>query len=115
MARKIHVKPGRAPAAMSMVVGGIFVLLGIFVVIPTFGPFGIFWTLVAAAMTGFSAVNVFSSKGVTTSTIVVEDEEDIPQEKSVEERLRTLEDLYNKRVITREEYEESRKRILEEL
>ena len=47
---RVTKRPGKASGAMSAVVGGIFVLIGIFVAIPTFGAFGILWTLMAAAM-----------------------------------------------------------------
>lgn len=47
---RVTKRPGKASGAMSAVVGGIFVLIGIFVVIPSFGAFGILWTLMAAAM-----------------------------------------------------------------
>ncbi|HEY3394080.1 MAG TPA: hypothetical protein VGK58_15310 [Lacipirellulaceae bacterium] len=48
---RIRVKPSRSQAALAMVVGIAFVGFGLFVGIPTFGVFGIVWTLVAVAMT----------------------------------------------------------------
>ena len=117
MAKNIRVKPGKTDSALGLVVGCIFVGIGLFVVIPVFGPFGILWTLIAAAIAVAHGVNVFSEKGITTHTIVVED--DFPQgdvsAHSPEERLRQLEDLYQKGLVTREEYDQSRRRILEEL
>ena len=117
MAKNIRVKPGKAGSILGLIMGCIFVGVGLFVVIPTFGPFGIFWTLAAAAIAVVNGINVFSQKEITTSAIVVED--DFPQgdasAHSPEERLRQLEDLYQKGLITREEYDQSRKRILEEL
>lgn len=47
MAKKIKVKPGKAQSKAGFFVGLVFCLIGLVVVIPTFGPFGIFWTLVA--------------------------------------------------------------------
>ena len=117
MAKNSQVKPGKAGSVLGLIVGCIFVGIGLFVVIPTFGPFGIFWTLGAGAIAVVNGINVFSQKGVATHTIVVED--DFPQGNasihSPEERLRRLEDLYQKGLVTREEYDQSRKRILEEL
>ena len=43
--------------AMGMVIGGLFVLLGIAVIVPTFGAFGLLWTAVAGVMTVFYASN----------------------------------------------------------
>ena len=40
--------------------GGIFVLIGLFVVIPATGGFGVAWTLFAAAITGF---NLYAAYG----------------------------------------------------
>ena len=42
MAKNIQVKPGKAGSVLGLIVGCIFVGIGLFVVIPTFGPFGIF-------------------------------------------------------------------------
>lgn len=41
------------------IVGIVFVLLGIFAVIPSSGAFGIIWTLVAGLITVFNGINVF--------------------------------------------------------
>ena len=60
MAKNIRVRPGRANSMLGMVVGCIFVGIGLFVVIPTFGPFGILWTLMAAAIAVINGVNAFS-------------------------------------------------------
>lgn len=51
MAKKIKVKPGKAQSKAGFFVGLVFCLIGLVVVIPTFGPFGIFWTLVAVIIT----------------------------------------------------------------
>ena len=55
MKKQVRVRPGKGQSAVGAVVGAVFVLLGIFMVIPAFGPFGIFWTLIAAVIT---AVNL---------------------------------------------------------
>ena len=48
--KKIKVKPGKTQSRIGFVVGIIFVLIGCVVVIPIFGPFGIFWTILAAVI-----------------------------------------------------------------
>src|SRR5262245_51095461 len=105
----IRVKPSRPQAALAMVVGIVFVGIGLFVVIPTFGPFGIFWTLVAAALTVFFAMNVFSQRGFAHTEVEVEKgagllEGDVP----FDERLRRLERLRDEQLISEEEYKRKR-------
>ena len=39
--KKIKVKPGKTQSKMGFIVGILFVILGVFVVIPTFGLFGL--------------------------------------------------------------------------
>ena len=51
MSKKIYVKPSKSQSKIGFVAGIIFCLLGIFLVIPTFGPFGICWTLIAVLIT----------------------------------------------------------------
>ena len=74
MKRSIKVKPGKTQSTMGFVTGLIFVGIGLFVVIPTFGPFGIFWTLIAVAITAVNGVNAFGKKGVASHEIVVEED-----------------------------------------
>ena len=45
--KRIKVKPGKTQSKIGFGVGIVFVLIGIFIVIPIFGTFGIFWTAVA--------------------------------------------------------------------
>lgn len=47
-AKRVKVKPGKAQSKMGFIVGLIFVGIGIFAAIPTFGLFGIFWTAIAS-------------------------------------------------------------------
>ena len=132
MARKqIEIKPGKGPSGAGFLGGLIFCVIGLFVVIPIFGAFGILWTLVAAVITVFHGMNLFSEKGMASYQVSIEDggeaEENGSKEdhgetaagqeavSSVEERLLQLRRLYEDRLITAEEYEVKRKEILEEL
>lgn len=45
--RNIKVKPGKTQSMLGFVVGILFVILGITIVIPMFGLFGILWTVMA--------------------------------------------------------------------
>lgn len=63
MKKQVRVRPGKGQSAVGAVVGAVFVLLGIFMVIPAFGPFGIFWTLIAAVITAGQPAERFFQKG----------------------------------------------------
>ena len=67
-------RPSKTTSAFGLAVGVIFVLIGLFIVIPQFGAFGFFWTLIALVITVMNGVNAFSEKGVPTGEIRFEDE-----------------------------------------
>ncbi|MBQ9986839.1 MAG: SHOCT domain-containing protein [Erysipelotrichales bacterium] len=120
MARNIRVKPGKNQSIVGAIAGGLFVILGVVIVIPTFGLFGLIWTLFAVLITCTNIYNATSSKGVATHEIVIEDD---PLEtssysgygSSPKERMEDLKSLYNSGLISREEYEEKRREILRDL
>lgn len=111
---------------MGAVFGGIFVLIGIFVAIPTFGPFGILWTAMAAAITGYNLFAAFGkNKGGSYNeymgqSIDIENMDgytEVPgaQPGSVsdaEERLQQLQRLLDAGLITRQEFEAKRQEII---
>ena len=107
MARKIHVRPGKGQSKVGFVVGIIFCLIGLVIVIPTFGLIGIFWTAIAGYITYANYRNGFTDKQIDSHVIEIDDDG--------EERLRKLQRLYDQALITREEYDQKKKEILEEL
>lgn len=133
--RRVTYRPSKAQGAFGMVWGGIFVLIGLVVVIPTFGPFGILWTLAALGITVMNGLHAFGKKYMGPE-IRIEDEEGYgegpesfeqqhPSSPAPEghdhipstaldarERLEQLESLKTAGLITREEYEQKRKEIL---
>ena len=114
MRKKVTYRPSKSQAIFGGVGGSIFVLIGIFVIIPTFGVFGIFWTLVAAVIAGTNFYQGFGKKYVGPEIHI---EEDIVENNpsSAEERLKELRQLYEQRLITQEEYEKKRQEILSDL
>ena len=138
MRRNIRYRPSKASAAMSVVVGVLFTLIGIFVVIPSVGLFGVVWTLFAV---GITVVNVGQAMGKKDfmPEIRVEDEDgfhdvdkftrredsfrpDAPDHMHItgaslspKERLEQLNVLKGAGLIDEEEYQEKRKEILREL
>lgn len=128
MARKrVTYRPSKSGSVMGGVVGVVFVLIGLFVVIPTFSMgggfgaiFGVFWTIIAAVIAGMNFYQAFG-KGYIGPEIHIEEEggsehaQDAPAPGDTQARLTELRALYDQRLITQEEYEQKRKEILEEL
>ena len=114
--KRMRYQPSKSQSIFGGIVGVVFCLIGLFFVIPTFGIFGIFWTAIAAFIT---ARNFAMAKGkADMGSYVIEDENDAHAAKNgqtAEERLTELQNLYDRRLISTEEYEQKRKEILEEL
>ena len=126
--KRVRVKPGKAQSTVSFVVGLAFVLVGLVMVVPTFGPFGLLWTGVAVAITVINGLNAFGKKGVPTMEIYSEEEDDevpsparedhdhIPSTAlTTKERLEQLQTLKEAGLLTNEEYRNKREEILREL
>lgn len=131
----MKVKPSKASSGLNFFVGIIFCIIGIVIVIPTAGAFGVLWTAIAIGITISSGINAFSDKGIPTSEIVIEDDK-YPHyfngtendeslrnaieaasrtEETIKERLQTLDRLYQTGMITIEEYEKKRESIINEI
>ncbi len=111
---RYRVKPSKPASALGMVVGVAFVGIGLFVAIPTFGAFGVFWTLVAVAITVFNAINVFSESGVAGTEIIEDDGPLGAEQLPFDERLRRLEQLRKDGLVSDEEYQRKRAELLGE-
>ena len=134
MRRNIRYKPSKASAIMSVVVGILFTLIGIFEVIPIFGFFGVVWTLFAV---GITVVNVGQALGKKNfmPQIRVEDESfddgdkmtrrevsfrpDAPDHMhitgaglSLKKQMEQLDVLMKAGLLTEEEYDQMRKEIM---
>lgn len=107
--KRIKVSPGKKQSQFAFYVGIGFVLIGLFIAIPTFGPFGIFWTAIAGFICYSHFRNGFSNEKIPSYEIDIEDDD------SIEARLKQLENLYNQRLITEEEYQNKRQQILNEI
>jgi hypothetical protein len=121
MPKGIKVKPSKPASLLGMIVGIVFVFIGLFVVIPNAGMFGVFWTLIAVGITGFQAYNFFGDKGVASWEIDIDtgaNAETNNQSTSVsgdfETRLRKLNSLKEDGLITEEEFQKKREEILRE-
>jgi len=115
--RKVTYRPSKASGIFGIVWGGLFVLIGLFFVVPNFGPFGLIWTLGALAITGINAYHTFGKKYVGPEIHIEEDPESFYESVSspIEARLQELRNLYDRSLITEEEYETKKQEILKEL
>ncbi|XTP35522.1 SHOCT domain-containing protein [Mycobacterium sp. TJFP1] len=101
-----------------MIVGVAFIFIGVSMVIPEFGSFGVLWTLVALGITVYSAINVFTARGVAQEVVEFDSPTQwhgAPRGESIEARLRELEELRGRGVLSEAEYQQQRNRILTEL
>lgn len=113
MKRRVTYRPSKAQSVLGGVVGTIFVLIGLFMVVPQFGLFGLLWTGIAVAITATNFYHAFG-KGYIGPEIEIQEEGEGSDE-TAEDRLKKLQSLYDQRLITPEEYEEKRREILKEL
>ena len=132
MKRRVTYRPSKAQGAFGVIAGSIFVLIGLFIVIPMGGLFGVLWTLFAAVGTGMNAYQAFG-KSYAGPEIRIEDEEGqiAPNHPSPppsephdhipsmaldpKRRLEQLESLKDAGLINDQEYHQKRSEILQEL
>lgn len=127
MRKRVTYRPSKSGSVMGGVVGVIFVLIGLFGVIPSFSMtggfgaiFGVLWTIIAGVIAGTNFYQAFG-KGYIGPEIHIEEEggtehaQDAAAPDDTQARLTELRALYDQRLITQEEYEQKRKEILEEL
>lgn len=112
--KRIKVRPGKTQSKFGVIVGVVFILIGCFVVIPIFGPFGILWTAGAAFITYSHYKNAYTEDGMPTHEIVIDDNDSSNTGEDIEAKLKKLESLYNQGLITQEEYQKKRKEFLNE-
>ena len=131
MKRRVTYRPSKAQGAFGLIFGMIFVLIGLFIVIPSGGGiFGVLWTLGAAVITGMNAYQTFG-KNYVGPEIKIEDEEPVQRPVSppptethdhipstaldTKRRLEQLESLKSAGLIDDREYRQKREQILKEL
>ena len=122
MRRNMRYRPSKASCIFAGIVGIIFSCIGLFVVIPSFGAFGILWTLIAIGITIYQFA--MAAGKVSMGSWSIEDEDGAGEGsdptgdssgRSAQDRLTELQNLYDRRLISQEEYEQKRQEILKEL
>ena len=96
--------PNLTQVVVGMVWGGILTLFGLLVLIPVFGGFGIFWTLIGAIFTVLHAWQFFVKKYPVSG-----------KKQGASRQLDQLESLKTAGLIDDREYREKRQEILKEL
>ena len=113
MFRRGRVRPSKGSSIVGVVIGIIFILIGVTTGITMSGLFGLFWTLGVVVITGFHAYNIFSEKGFSEYQVDVELTDSYQAKaESFDEKLRKLKALKDDGLISGEEYEAKRKEIL---
>lgn len=129
MKKRVTYRPGKAQGFFGVVYGGIFVLIGLVVAIPTFGAFGVLWTLIALAITAMNGYQAFGKKYsgpeinieeepeyITPSSPAVQEHNHIPSTAlDVKGRLEQLEALKKAGLVTEQEYQQKRQEIIKQL
>ena len=100
--------PSRTQGVVGAVWGGVFVLFGLFVIVPFTAPFGVIWTLLAGIFTALDIYQVFIKRYVRARP---RGEGLAPE---VQRQLALLESLRAAGMMNEEEYWEKRRKILEE-
>lgn len=130
--RRVTYRPSKAQGAFGVAVGAIFVVIGLVMVIPAFGLFGVLWTLMAVGITAMNAYQAFG-KNYTGPQITIEEDEELPRRGAspspapethdhisstaldVKGRLQQLKDLKEAGLLSQEEYDKKRQEILKGL
>lgn len=121
MSKLIKIRPGKFQSIIGFIAGCIFCCIGVFVVIPRAGAFGVVWTLFAILITITTGMNAFTKHGLTAQTIEIDEEltdvdlRNFYTESEVEERLVHLKELFEKSLITETEYTAKKAEILKRL
>jgi hypothetical protein len=107
-----RIKPGIGPSLIGMVVGVLFVILGLTVFIPVTNTagfpasiFAIIWTVIAAASTLYYGFNLFRRGGVSSYDIDIETTPaDATAEPDFDQKLRKLAQLKEDGLLSDEEF-----------
>ena len=114
--RRMRYQPSKGQCIFTGIVGIFFCIIGFAVVLPGAGIFGLLWTAIAVYMT-VNSFRMAAGKKNAMGHYIIEEEDstDGKSGQSAEARLQELQNLYDRRLITAEEYEIKRQEILKEI
>jgi hypothetical protein len=111
----VRVRPSKSMSLTALVVGVGFVIVGLLVIVPQFGLFGVLWTLVALGIAIYHGANVFLRRGAALYQVDVEGGDRPADGPDVAGRLEHLDELRRAGRVSEAEYQEQRARILRDL
>ena len=118
MINRARVRPSRGASVVGLLGSLLFVGIGVFFAIPNLKEsgdavwIGVVWTLIAVGGVIYNGINAFSDRGIASEEIQYDsDASALP----ASERLIELENLKQKNLISTEEYERKRIRIIDEI
>jgi hypothetical protein len=111
MPYRVGVRPGKPVSALGLAAGLLFVVLGLTVIIPLFGAFGVVWTALAAVIAAYHGYNLVSTRGLPTYQAEVRAPGPAAD---FDDRLRRLAKLREDGLLSEEEYQRKRGEILRE-
>lgn len=131
MKRRVTYRPSKAQGVFGVIWGGVFILIGLLIVVPTFGPFGLLWTVGAIAVTVMNGYQAFGKKyagpeinieeegqpnQAVPTTTTAQTHDHIPSTAlDTKGRLEQLETLKGAGLIDDREYRKKRQEILKNL
>lgn len=62
MKKRVTSRPSKAEGIFGILFGLVFVCIGLFVIVPALGPFGIAWTVLAVVITFYNVYLAFGKK-----------------------------------------------------
>lgn len=105
-------RPSKTHSLVGLILGILFIGFGVFFIIPRYGALGFLWTFLALFIIIVNSRNVFG-KSVSPAKRPKSEEQHITYEdQNSEERLSDLYMLYNRKLITEEQYQHEREEIL---
>ncbi|MBC2580460.1 SHOCT domain-containing protein [Clostridium sp. DJ247] len=98
-----------------MLAGCVFVLIGILGIMPNFGLFGLCWTLIAIIITASQAYNFFNDRRIASWELNIETDKEVNDlEEDFDTKLRKIKKLREDGIITEEEFQNKRNKIINE-
>lgn len=109
MNKNFKMRPELRPSIGVLVMACIFLVIGLFIVIPQAGWFGVWWTFIALIVVGIQAFRYWQFQSLLEKEFFIDKIKRCP---SLEERLKKLKSIYQKGYISKAEYEQRKKEIL---
>jgi len=114
MAKRGPIRPTKAASLVALVIGAVFVFIGVTVAIPETGRFGAMWTVVVAIITLCHAYNLYSKRGLNSYLIEVDAQQDPNPPSEFDRKLRELNQLKDDGLISDAEFDTKRAALLGE-